>query len=101
MEIKFICEDRYEAEKLSSVFTLQKDNSLFVIEIVKVIDNEAVVKLKDGSHHSVLFKDRNNALMLRRMFTEISLTKNKINSMHHIGNEVFVDLEHSINIFLD
>ena len=101
MEIKFICEDRYEAEKLSSVFTLQKDNSLFVIEIVKVIDNEAVVKLKDGSHHSVLFKDRNNALFLRKMFTEISLTKNKINSIHHIGNKVLIDLEHNTNIFLD
>jgi hypothetical protein len=101
MEIGFICEDSYEAEKLSSIFTLQKDNSLFVIEIVKVIENEAVVKLKDGSHHSVLFKDRNNALMLRKMFTEISLTKNKINSMHHIDNKVFIDLEHSTNIFLD
>ena len=99
MEIKFICEDSYEAEKLLSIFTLQKDNSLFVIEIVKVIENEVVVKLKDGSHHSVLFKDLNNALMLRKMFTEISLTKNNINSIHHIGNEVYIDLKHSINIF--
>jgi len=101
LEIRFICEDRYEADKLSSIFTLQKDKSLFVIEIVKVIENEVVVKLKDGSHHSVLFKDQYNALMLRKMFTEISLTKNKIVSMHNRGNEVFIDLEHSINILSD
>ena len=93
MEIKFICEDSYEAEKLSSIFTLQKDNSLFVIGIVKVIENEVVVKLKDGSHHSILFKDRNNALMLKKMFTEISLAKNKIISMHYRDKEIFFDLE--------
>jgi hypothetical protein len=92
MEIKFICEDSYEAEKLSSIFTLQKDNSLFVIGIVKVIENEAVVKLKDGSHHSILFKDRNSALMLKRMFTEMSLTKNKIISTHHRDNEIIMNL---------
>lgn len=92
MEIKFICEDSYEAEKLSSIFTLQKDNSLFVIGIVKVIENEAVVKLKDGSHHSILFKDRNNALMLKKMFTEMSLTKNKIISTHHRDKEIIMNL---------
>ena len=93
MEIKFMCEDSYEAEKLSSVFTIQKDNSLFVIGIVKVIENEVVVKLKDGSHHSILFKDRNNALMLKKMFTEISLSKDKIISTHHRDKEVSFDLE--------
>ena len=93
MEIKFICEDSYEAEKLSSVFTIQKDNSLFVIGIVKVIENEVVVKLKDGSHHSILFKDRNNALKLKKMFTEISLSKKKIISTHHRDKEVSFDLE--------
>lgn len=93
MEIKFMCEDSYEAEKLSSVFTIQKDNSLFVIGIVKVIENEVVVKLKDGSHHSILFKDRNNALMLKKMFTEISLSKEKIISTHHRDKEVSFDLE--------
>lgn len=92
MEIKFICEDSYEAEKLSSIFTLQKDNSLFVIGIVKVIENEAVVKLKDGSHHSILFKDRNNALMLKKMFTEMSLTQDKIISTHYRDNEIFMNL---------
>jgi hypothetical protein len=93
MEIKIMCEDSYEAEKLSSVFTIQKDNSLFVIGIVKVIENEVVVKLKDGSHHSILFKDRNNALMLKKMFTEISLSKKKIISAHHRDKEVSFDLE--------
>ncbi|MDF0679604.1 MAG: hypothetical protein P0116_01410 [Candidatus Nitrosocosmicus sp.] len=44
MKFKFICEDSYEAEKLASIFTPQKDNSLFVSNIVKTIGNEVVVK---------------------------------------------------------
>lgn len=93
MILKFICEDSYEAGKLSSIFTLQKDDSLFILEIVKVIENEAVVKLKDGSHHSILFKDQDNALMLKKMFTELSLNKNKVISTHYTDNEIFINLK--------
>jgi hypothetical protein len=93
MMMKFICEDNYEAEKLSSIFTVQKDNSLFVIGIVKVIENEVVVKLKDGSHHSILFKDQNNAIMLEKMFTELSLSNNKIISTYYEDNKMFISLK--------
>ena len=100
MEIKFICEDSYEAEKLSSIFTSAKRQLIICDWDSQIIENEAVVKLKDGSHHSILFKDRNNALMLKKMFTEISLTKNKIISMHYRDNEIFM-IWGNINIFLD
>ncbi len=90
--IEFICEDNYEADKLSSIFTLQKDNSLLVKGIVKIIGNEVIVNLKDGSHHSISFKDRKNALSLEKMFTELSLTKSKIISTHHIDNVAFFNL---------
>ncbi len=93
MIVKFICEDRYEAEKLSSIFSVQKDDTLFVSEIVKVIENELIVKLKDGSHHSILFKDQNNALMLKKIFTELSLTKKKVISTYYTGNEMVIDLQ--------
>jgi hypothetical protein len=93
MIVKFICEDRYEAEKLSSIFSVQKDDALFVTEIVKVIDNELIVKLKDGSHHSILFKDPHNALMLKKIFTELSLTKKKVISTYYTGNEMVIDLQ--------
>ena len=33
----------YEAEKLTSIFALQKDNTLFVSNIVRIIDNEVIV----------------------------------------------------------
>jgi hypothetical protein len=93
MIVKFICEDGYEAEKLSSIFSVQKDDTLFVTEIVKVIGNELIVKLKDGSHHSILFKDRDNAQMLKKIFTELSLTKKKVISTYYTGNEMVIDLQ--------
>jgi hypothetical protein len=93
MIVKFICEDGYEAEKLSSIFSIQKDDTLFVTEVVKVIKNELIVKLKDGSHHSILFKDQNNALMLKKTFTDLSLTKKKVISTYYTGNEMVIDLQ--------
>jgi hypothetical protein len=90
--IKFICEDNYEAEKLTSIFSLQNDNSLFASQVVKIIGNEAIVNLKDGSHHSILFKDRYNAANLEKMFNEISAAKSKIVSTYHVNNEVFFNL---------
>jgi hypothetical protein len=93
MIVKFICEDGYEAEKLSSIFSIQKDDTLFVTEVVKVIENELIVKLKDGSHHSILFKDQNNALMLKKTFTDLSLTKKKVISTYYTGNEMVIDLQ--------
>jgi hypothetical protein len=90
--MKFVCEDNYEAEKLSSIFTLQKDNSLLVVGIVKIIGNEMIVNLKDGSHHSIVFRDRDNALDLEKMFAELSTSKSKIISSHHVNNETFINL---------
>jgi hypothetical protein len=91
--IKFVCEDSYEANKLSSIFSLQKDDSLFITEIVKVISNEAVVKLKDGSHHSILFKDHRNAQMLKDMFRNFSATRDKTISTFSSDNETYIDIK--------
>ena len=93
MILKFICQDDYEADKLASVFALQKDNSSFVNEITKVIENEVIVKLKDGSHHTIIFKDNYNALMLKKIFYDILSSKNKIVSTYSSGNEIFMDLK--------
>ena len=92
MMARFICEDEYEADKLSSMFSLQKDNSLLVMGIVKTIGNEVIVNLKDGSHHSISFKDTDNASKFEKMVMELSSTKNKIISVHHTGNAASFNL---------
>ena len=92
MKYKFICQDSYEAEKLTSIFALQKDNTLFVSNIVKIIDNEVVVKLKDGSHHSILFKDDTNSYKLEQFFKELLARKNRVVGTNYVGDVAFINL---------
>ncbi|MDN5846883.1 MAG: hypothetical protein L0H53_11485 [Candidatus Nitrosocosmicus sp.] len=92
LKYKFICQDSYEAEKLTSIFTLQKDNTLFISKIVKIIDNEAVVMLKDGSHHSVMFKDDINSYKLERFFKELLSRNGKVTETNYIGDVAFISI---------
>jgi len=57
MKIKISCEDKYESQKLSSLLFIKNSNETYIKEILNVIDNEVVVKLKDKSAHSILLKD--------------------------------------------
>lgn len=97
MKARFHCFDSYEAEKLSSMFSLQKDNSIFVKEIVNVIDNEVVINLKDGSHHSILFKDEDNALLLKQFFKDVNAKGKEIIFTEFSGDEAFIDFKNKSN----
>ena len=90
MNFKFICQDSYEAEKLTSIFALQKDNTLFVSNIVRTIDNEVVVKLKDGSHHSIMFKDEVNSYKLEQFFKELLSRKGQVTDTKYVGDVAFI-----------
>ncbi len=93
MIIKFLCDDSYEAEKLSSIFMRQNDELPYITDIVKIIENEMIVKLKDNSHHSILFKDPDNALNLKKTFLDLSSMSKKIVSISRIENEVIMTLQ--------
>jgi hypothetical protein len=92
LKFKFICQDSYEAEKLTSIFALQKDNTLFVSNIVRIIDNEVVVKLKDGSHHSIMFQDEINSYKLEQFFKELSQKAQQVTETKYVGNVAFISL---------
>lgn len=70
---RFECLDSYEAEKLGSMLLPDKDSVHFVIEVIKIVDNEVVLMLKDKSCHSVLMKDNINAVKLREFVRELIL----------------------------
>ena len=57
MKIRISCDDKYEAQKLSSLLFIKDANETFITAILNIIDNELVVALKDKSAHSVLLKD--------------------------------------------
>ena len=70
--------DTYEAEKISGIFSKQKDDTLFISELVKIIGSEVVVRLNDGSHHSILLKDEENAFQLSVFFRNLKETNGNI-----------------------
>ena len=57
MKKKFICNDKYEAQKLSSLIFIKDGHETFITQVLNIVENEIVVLLKDKSAHSILFKD--------------------------------------------
>lgn len=70
---RFECIDSYETEKLGSMLLPDRDSVHFVIEVIKIVDNEIVLMLKDKSCHAVLMKDNINAIKLREFVRELIL----------------------------
>lgn len=70
---RFECLDSYETEKLGSMLLPDRDSVHFVIEVIKIVDNEIVLMLKDKSCHAVLMKDNINAIKLREFVRELIL----------------------------
>ena len=78
--LKFECDDRYEAEKLASLMSVQKDNTVWVSGIVAVVGNEIVIQLKDLSSHAVMLKDEETVVRLRSLVIDVIKGKIKIHS---------------------
>ena len=70
---RFECLDSYETEKLGGMLLPDKESIHFVIEVIKIVDNEVVLMLKDKSCHAVLMKDNINAVKLREFVRELIL----------------------------
>ena len=78
--LKFECDDRYEAEKLASLMSVQKDNTVWVSGVVAVAGNEIVIQLKDLSSHAVMLKDEETVVRLRSLVIDVIKGKIKIHS---------------------
>ena len=85
--LKFECDDHYEAEKLSSLMSVQKDNTVWVSGVKAMVGNEIVIELKDRSAHSVLLKDEQTAVRLKSFITALMKGKiRKIQSSECLGS---------------
>ena len=69
--LKFECEDNYEAEKLASLVSVQKDGTFWVTGVAAVIGNEIVIQLKDKSSHAVVLMTGSEAEKLRRFLSDV------------------------------
>lgn len=90
--LKFECDDRYEAEKLASLVSVQKDDTVYVDGVAAVIGNEIVIKLKDKSSHAVLLKDRENVDRLQSLLQDVAKGKAKVRSSDFSGSVAEITL---------
>jgi hypothetical protein len=84
--LKFECDDRYEAEKLASLMSVQKDNTAWVSGVEAMVGNEIVIQLKDRSSHAVLLRDEETVARLSSFMTDLVRGKIKIHSSECIGS---------------
>ena len=83
-----ICLDKYEKEKLMGLFSIQKDDSVFVIDVENLIENEIIIKLKDKSCHSIMLNDKNNAYSLFLLIKDIKDGKRRFISLQNLSSNV-------------
>ena len=84
--LKFECEDQYEAEKLTSLLSVQKDNTVWALGVEAVVGNEVVIRLKDRSSHAVMLKDEQTVSRLKSFMTDLMKGEIKIDSSESLGS---------------
>ncbi len=90
--IKFECDDRYEAEKLASLVSIQKDDTVYVDDVAAVVGNEIVIKLKDRSSHAIQLKDKENVDRLKSLLLAVVEGKIRILSSDFSGSVAEITL---------
>jgi hypothetical protein len=91
--LKFSCDDRYEAEKLAGLVSVQKDGTFYVDGVTAVIGNEIVIKLKDKSSHAVVMKDGENVTKLEALLRDVAKGKATILSSDFEGAVAEIKIE--------
>src|ERR687887_834684 len=86
-------EKKISAAYTAGLTTVQRDNLTYIYDVANVIENEVVIILKDGSCHSVILKDNNNAMRLRGVIAQIIEGKRTIyeSSFEHFMAEIILE----------
>ena len=93
------CLDKYEKEKLISLFSIQKDDSVFVMDVENLIDNELIIKLKDKSCHSITLKNKENANSLFMLIKELKNGKSRFISIENLNSQNEIQITTEIIFF--
>jgi len=88
MKRKIKCLDKYEAEKLASMIFIKEGKETFITEILNIVGNEMVVKLKDKSAHSIMFKDNSQIESFADFIQSVFENKHKIVNTSTVEDEV-------------
>ena len=86
--ILILCEDKYEAQKLSGFIFSNDEKESLISEILNVVDNEIVMSLKDKSAHSVLLKDDHQVEAFVDFIQSVIENEHKILKLDVLENSV-------------
>ena len=87
-DILILCEDKYEAQKLSGFIFSNDEKESLISEILNVVDNEIVMSLKDKSAHSVLLKDDHQVEAFVDFIQSIIENEHKVLKLNVLENSV-------------
>jgi hypothetical protein len=88
MKIRVSCDDKYEAQKLSSLLFIKDANETFITAILNIVGNELVVALKDKSAHSILLKNETQVDVFADFIQSVIDKEHKIVSTMVLGQDV-------------
>ncbi len=88
MKRKIVCQDKYEAKKLSNLIFIKDAQETFITEILNIVENEIVVLLKDKSAHSVLLKDKKEVESFADFIQSVIEKQHKITNITILENMV-------------
>ena len=86
--ITILCQDKYEAEKLTNLIFVNDTKETYVVEILDVIENEIVLSIKDKSAHSVILRDNGQVLLFLDFIQSVLEKKQKIVQTETVGSSV-------------
>ena len=84
------CLDTYEAEKLEGMLSHTSDELTYLLGVVKTVESEVVIMLKDKSCHSVIMRDFESANTLNGFVRDLTFKKKSIQSIRHNEHELQV-----------
>ena len=93
----FECLDAYESEKLGSMLSHKSDELTYILGIIKMVDNEIVLMLKDKSCHSIIMKDVDNSSKLKVFINDLLFKKKLLKSVDFDESLVLVKFVNSLS----
>ena len=87
-DITIICQDKYEAQKLTSLIFVNDTKETYITEILNVVENEIVLSIKDKSAHSVVLMDNEQVLLFTDFIQSVIEKKQKIVQTETVGSSV-------------
>ena len=82
------CQDKYEAQKLSSLIYIKDGNETFITEILNIVENELIISLKDKSAHSIILENTKQVETFADFIQSVIERQHKIISTVTINEKV-------------